>query len=250
MVVENVSKVFGGVVALAEVSAQVEPGWVTSLIGPNGAGKTTLINVVTGLYPPTAGRILVDGRSIQRLPAHQVAALGISRTFQTALLFEEMTVLENVLVGQHRSVCSGLLASAAGLPGVREREQRGRVDALRYLEFVGLQRLAGLRAGSLPYGKKRLLELARALSSRPRLLLLDEPAAGLNTEETASLAEMIVRIKAMGITVLLVEHDMGLVMSISDHVIVLNFGRKLGEGTPHQVRRDPRVIGAYLGEET
>jgi branched-chain amino acid transport system ATP-binding protein len=249
LALENVSKVFGGVIALAEVSGQIDPGRITSLIGPNGAGKTTLINIITGFYPPTEGRVLVDGRSIQNSPPHQVAALGISRTFQTALLFEEMTVLENVLVGEHRSICSGFFVSAAALPGVKERERRGRVEAFRWLEFVGLDGLAGIRAGSLPYGKKRLLEMARALSSQPRLLLLDEPAAGLNTEETAFLAGMISRIKGMGITVLLVEHDMSLVMSISDHIIVLNFGRKLGEGSPEQVRTDPRVIEAYLGEE-
>jgi ABC-type branched-subunit amino acid transport system ATPase component len=247
--VENVSKTFGGVVALSAVSAQIQPGWITSIIGPNGAGKTTLIDAITGFSPPTGGRVLLDGRPIHTLPPHRVAALGISRTFQTALLFEEMTVLENVLVGQHRSIRSGFWPSAGGLPAVRARERRGRAEALTCLQLVGLERLAALRAGSLPYGKKRLLELARAMASHPELLLLDEPAAGLNTEETAVLAGMITRIKGMGITVVLVEHDMSLVMSISDHILVLNFGRRLAEGPPHEIRRDPRVIEAYLGEE-
>ncbi|MHB1160007.1 MAG: ABC transporter ATP-binding protein [Chloroflexota bacterium] len=249
IVVENVTKSFGGVTALSEVGTEVCPGFITSLIGPNGAGKTTLFNVITGIYPPTHGRVLLEGHRIDTLQPHRVAALGVSRTFQTALLFDEMTVLENVLVGQHRAMSCDFVSSALALPGVGARERQGRADAMGYLELVGLDRLANSRAGSLPYGKKRLLELARALSSRPKFLLLDEPAAGLNNEETASLGGLITRIKAMGVTVLLVEHDMSLVMDISDHVVVLNFGKKLAEGTPQEVRANRQVIEAYLGEE-
>ncbi len=249
IVVEKVTKAFGGVTALSDVSTEIRPGLITSLIGPNGAGKTTLFNVITGFYPPTDGRVLLEGKAIHTLPPHRVAALGVSRTFQTALLFDEMTVLENVLVGQHRSLSGGFFASALALPRISAVERRGRSEAMRYLELVGLSRLANFRAGSLPYGKKRLLELARALASKPRFLLLDEPAAGLNNEETASLGGLITRIKEMGITVLLVEHDMSLVMDISDHVVVLNFGKKLTEGSPQDVRADRQVIDAYLGEE-
>ena len=249
IVVENVTKTFGGVTALSSVSTEIVPGLITSLIGPNGAGKTTLFNVITGFYLPTEGRILLNGRPIHTLPPHQVAALGVSRTFQTALLFDEMTVLENVLVGQHRSLTGGFFASALALPRIGSLERRGRSEAMSDLRLVGLDRLAGFRAGSLAYGKKRLLELARALASKPKFLLLDEPAAGLNNEETSSLGGLITRIKEMGITVLLVEHDMSLVMDISDHVVVLNFGKKLAEGTPQEVRGDRRVIDAYLGEE-
>jgi len=249
IVVEKVTKTFGGVTALSEVTTEIKPGIITSLIGPNGAGKTTLFNVITGFYPPTSGKVLLDGRPIHSLPPHRVAALGVSRTFQTALLFEEMTVLENVLVGQHRSLAGGFLASALGLPRIGRMEKKGREEAMHYLEFVGLGRSAESLAGSLPYGKKRLLEMARALASKPRFLLLDEPAAGLNNEETASLGGLITRIKEMGVTVLLVEHDMSLVMDISDHVVVLNFGRKLAEGPPREVRTDRQVIEAYLGEE-
>ncbi len=249
IVVENVTKTFGGVTALSSVSTEIVPGLITSLIGPNGAGKTTLFNVITGFYPPTEGRVLLNGRAIHTLPPHQVAAMGVSRTFQTALLFDEMTVLDNVLVGQHRALSGGFFASALALPLIGSLERRGRSEAMSYLELVGLDRLAGFRAGSLAYGKKRLLELARALASKPKFLLLDEPAAGLNNEETSSLGGLITRIKAMGVTVLLVEHDMSLVMDISDHVVVLNFGKKLAEGTPQEVRADRRVIDAYLGEE-
>jgi branched-chain amino acid transport system ATP-binding protein len=249
IVVEKVTKSFGGVTALSEVTTEIRPGIITSLIGPNGAGKTTLFNVITGFYPPTSGRVLLEGRPIHNMPPHQVAALGVSRTFQTALLFDEMTVLENVLVGQHRSLAAGFFASALALPRVGALEQMGRAEAMHYLEFVGLSRQANSLAGSLPYGKKRLLEMARALASKPRFLLLDEPAAGLNNEETASLGGLITRIKAMGVTVLLVEHDMSLVMDISDHVVVLNFGKKLTEGPPQKVRADRQVIEAYLGEE-
>ena len=247
--VENVTKSFGGVTALSEVSTEIQPGIITSLIGPNGAGKTTLFNVITSVYPPTAGRVTLDGHPISSMMPHKVAALGVSRTFQTALLFDEMTVLENVLVGQHRSVSAGFFPSALGLPGVKARERHARSEAMRHLDFVGLGALANLRAGSLPYGKKRLLELARALSAGPAYLLLDEPAAGLNNEETAFLGGLLARIKEMGITVLLVEHDMSLVMDISDHVVVLNFGKKLAEGAPRDIRSDRRVIEAYLGEE-
>jgi branched-chain amino acid transport system ATP-binding protein len=245
----SVTMRFGGVVALAEVSMTVREGLITSLIGPNGAGKTTMFNCITSVCPPTSGSIKVDGQEITRRAPHEIAYLGVARTFQTALLFDEVSLLENVMVGQHKSLICGFFESALRLPVVGWRERLGREEAMRFLEFVGLASLARQQAGSLPYGKKRLLEVARALASKPKFLLLDEPAAGLNNEETFFMAGLITKIKGMGVTVLLVEHDMGLVMDISDHIVVLNFGRKLAEGAPVEIRRDPQVIQAYLGEE-
>ncbi len=240
---------FGGVVALTDVSMVVREGLITSLIGPNGAGKTTMFNCITSVCPPTSGSIRIDGREVTGLAPHQIAYMDVARTFQTALLFDEMTLLENVMVGQHKSLIRSFLTSAVRLPGLPVREREGREEAMHYLEFVGLAPLAEQQAGSLPYGKKRLLEVARALASRPKYLLLDEPAAGLNSEETLFVAGLIAKIKAMGTTVLLVEHDMSLVMDISDHIVVLNFGKKLAEGNPAEIRANPLVIQAYLGEE-
>ncbi|MFP4225290.1 MAG: ABC transporter ATP-binding protein [Desulfobacterales bacterium] len=245
---DNIRKVFGGVVAVDDLTLGVEKGSVTSVIGPNGAGKTTVFNLITGFLPPSAGQISYSGRVINKLKPHRIAALGVARTFQNVRLFPQMTVLENVMVGRHLRSKAGTLVSAALPPAWRPEEKRVRQEAMDHLEFVGLAEHADAMAGNLPLGSQRMLEIARALAVEPRLILLDEPAAGLNSRETIAMGELIEKIRQQRITVVLVEHDMELVMEVSDRVIVINFGRLIGDGTPESVQENPDVIAAYLGE--
>jgi branched-chain amino acid transport system ATP-binding protein len=246
----GLSKRFGGLQAVKDVSFAVEPGTVKAVIGPNGAGKTTLFNLVSGFVPPDAGAVRFRGEEIHGRPTHEVAARGLSRTFQQIRLFAGMTALENVMVGAHVRGRAGFLAGMLSLPRAARDEREARRRALEAMEFVGVAGLADADAISLSYGQQRDVELARALASGPELLLLDEPAAGLNMRETADLARLVARVRdERGVTVLIVEHDMSLVMGISDEVVVLCHGEKLAEGEPAAVQADPEVVRVYLGDD-
>ena len=245
---QGVSKEFGGVTALNGVDFGVRQGQIKAIIGPNGAGKTTIFNVITGVFPPSRGAVLFRGRPLVGLKPYAVASLGIGRTFQTVQLFGEMTVLENVMLGRHSKTRAGVLASALRTPSMRREEREIRERSLAILQAVGLHDRAGQVATSLPYGEQRLIEIARALAMEPDLLLLDEPAAGLNRQEKARLGELIRGLRDRGITILLVDHHMDLVMEISDEVLVLSYGEKIAEGPPAAVQRHQGVIAAYLGE--
>lgn len=247
--IRSVSKSFGGIQAQKDISFDIDRGAVTGLIGPNGAGKTTLFNLVTGVYSPDTGSIFFDGVEITGKPPIDLVRRGISRTFQNVALFESMSALENVMVGSHIRTKSGFLSSVIRTPGFKKEEEKTKELAFEMLDFVGLKDKAMSRAGDLPLGWQRLLEIARSLASSPSIVLLDEPAAGLNAVETSMLGEIISRIRSKGITVLLVEHDMSLTMNISDKIVVLDQGRKLAEGTPREIQRNPEVMAAYLGGE-
>lgn len=246
--VEGLTKEFGGVRAVADVSFAVEPGTIHSVIGPNGAGKTTLFNLVTGVYTPTAGTVTLDGRDLTALSTAARAKLGMQRTFQNLQIFFNMTAIENVMVGRHLHLGTGLVASLLGLPKIRRETRLAREKAAELMHRVGLEKWLDADADAMPYGALKRLEIARALAAEPKLLLLDEPAAGLNPKETVEIDELIREIARGGVTVVLVEHDMKLVMNVSDRILVLDYGRKLAEGTAEEVRRNPDVIKAYLGE--
>ena len=247
--VENIRRAFGGVVALDRVSFRVRAGQIKAVIGPNGAGKTTLFNVISGVLPPDAGEVRFDGRRVTGLRPYRIARLGVSRTFQNLSLFSRMTALENVMLGRHCRTRAGFAASAVGWPSARREDRAIREAAMAQLERAGLADRAGMRVGELSFGQRRMVELARALATEPRLLLLDEPASGLNSKESADLGDLIRAIRAMGITILIVEHNMSLVMDVADEILVLHFGTPIAEGPPAAVRNDAQVVAVYLGGE-
>ena len=246
--VVNLNKSFGGIMALTDVSFQVNRGTITALIGPNGAGKTTLLNIISGIYLASAGEILFEGSNISGIPPYQVTYLGITRTFQNLQVFQNMTALENVMVGFHSRTSSEFVACLARTLKVRREEKEVREKALEMLHFVNLAGREDQPGSSLPCGDQKRLELARALVSRPKMILLDEPVSGLNTSETEEMAGLMLKLKESGITIVLVEHDMNLVMRVSDMIVVLNYGEKLAQGRPAEIQNDDRVIAAYLGD--
>jgi len=248
--ISNLTKSFGGILAVNEVSFSVNKGEIIAVIGPNGAGKTTLFNLMTGIYQPTGGQVLFNGTNIIGMSAYRIAGLGIARTFQNLQIFNNMTVLENVMVGRHTKSRMGLLGAIFPISPVQKEERDIVEKSMEKLTLVGLDKKAMEGAVNLPYGRQKMLEIARAVALEPELLLLDEPAAGLNLTETRKLVKIIYKLRDKGVTIILVEHDMETVMEIADRLVVLNFGNKLAEGTPVEIQNNKEVITAYLGEES